>query len=261
MYIFISHKSKDKEIVEPIAKRLASVYGQNNVFYDSWSIIPGDGIIEKMNDALSKCDFFFFFISQNSLNSGMVKLEWQNALIRKAKGNIRFIPVRIDNATLPSILLETVYIDLNRVGFEVGCRQMIDTINGKSSFDYSSGYCNFFAEIRKYAPNDYEVTISVKNYFEPTARFLVLVDGDVHSMKVKSPSDNVRTTNCWNDLSLSDGPHRALYQSISRGVSLGFPFVMRITSETLPSFNIINLLYAVTANTFKPMKIDIHNVN
>lgn len=31
--IFISHTAKDKAIVEPIALRLAQVYGQNNVFY------------------------------------------------------------------------------------------------------------------------------------------------------------------------------------------------------------------------------------
>ena len=51
--IFISHTAKDKTIVEPIALRLAQVYGQNNVFYDSWSIQPGDGIIDKMNEGLT----------------------------------------------------------------------------------------------------------------------------------------------------------------------------------------------------------------
>ena len=77
--IFISHTAKDKAIVEPIALRLAQVYGQNNVFYDSWSIQPGDGIIDKMNEGLTNCKFFFFFVSKNSLQSNMVKLEWQNA--------------------------------------------------------------------------------------------------------------------------------------------------------------------------------------
>lgn len=62
--IFISHTAKDKAIVEPIALRLAQVYGQNNVFYDSWSIQPGDGIIDKMNEGLTNCKFFFFFVSK-----------------------------------------------------------------------------------------------------------------------------------------------------------------------------------------------------
>ena len=51
--IFISHTAKDKTIVEPIALRLAQVYGQNNrvceeksvikIFYDNdwgWKLVP-----------------------------------------------------------------------------------------------------------------------------------------------------------------------------------------------------------------------------
>lgn len=60
--IFHSHNFKDGDI-----------FGQENVFYDSWSIQPGDGIIDKMNDGLTQCKLFFFFVSNNSLNSEMVK--------------------------------------------------------------------------------------------------------------------------------------------------------------------------------------------
>lgn len=65
--IFISHTSKDKPIVEPIALRLASIYGEDKVFYDSWSIQPGDGIIDRMTQGMAECKFFFFFVSKNSL--------------------------------------------------------------------------------------------------------------------------------------------------------------------------------------------------
>lgn len=57
--IYISHTKADKPLVEPIAQKIAGVFGQENVFYDSWSIQPGDGIIDKMNEGLSKCKFFF----------------------------------------------------------------------------------------------------------------------------------------------------------------------------------------------------------
>ena len=87
--IFLSHNYKDKPVVEQVALRLKSIYGIDKVFYDSWSIQPGDGIIDKMNEGLSNCKFFLFFISQNSLSSNMVKLEWQNALFRKAKERIK----------------------------------------------------------------------------------------------------------------------------------------------------------------------------
>lgn len=84
--IFLSHNYKDKPVVEQVALRLKSIYGIDKVFYDSWSIQPGDGIIDKMNEGLSNCKFFLFFISQNSLSSNMVKLEWQNALFRISQG-------------------------------------------------------------------------------------------------------------------------------------------------------------------------------
>ena len=65
--IFLSHNWKDKPVVEQVALRLRNIFGQNNVFYDSWSIQPGDGIIDWMNDGLSNCQFFFFFVSANCL--------------------------------------------------------------------------------------------------------------------------------------------------------------------------------------------------
>ena len=129
MNIFLSHNHKDKAIVEPIAVVLKNKYGEDSVFYDSWSIKPGDGIIDKMNNGLEKCDFFFFFISNNSIHSEMVKLEWQNALVKAAKKELRFIPVRVDNCSMPDILLQILNIDLNKVGFDFGVRQIINNSN------------------------------------------------------------------------------------------------------------------------------------
>ena len=50
--IFLSHNWKDKDVVEPIAVRLKDVYGEENVFYDSWSIKPGENIIGKYAEKL-----------------------------------------------------------------------------------------------------------------------------------------------------------------------------------------------------------------
>ena len=60
MNIFLSHNYKDKPVVEQIAIRLRNIYGEDSVFYDSWSIKPGEGIIDKMDEGLVKADYFFF---------------------------------------------------------------------------------------------------------------------------------------------------------------------------------------------------------
>lgn len=109
--IFISHTKKDKPLVEPIALQLASVFGQENVFYDSWSIQPGDGLVDKIDKGLASCKFFFFFVSKNSLQSTFVKLEWQNAIIKATKEQAKLIPIKLDDCLMPGILLSTVYID------------------------------------------------------------------------------------------------------------------------------------------------------
>ncbi|WP_353738844.1 toll/interleukin-1 receptor domain-containing protein [Collinsella ihumii] len=58
--------------MEPAALALSRAFGRDNVFYDSWSIQPGDGIIDKMNSGLEDCDCFFLFVSERSLTSEMV---------------------------------------------------------------------------------------------------------------------------------------------------------------------------------------------
>lgn len=132
--IFISHNYNDKAIIEPIAVKLASIYGRENIFYDSWSIQPGEGIIDKMNEGLFECDFFFFFVSKNSLQSNMVKLEWQNALFKATKNTVKLIPVKLDDCLMPAILLQNLYIDIYGKGLEFGFRQIVDVINNQNTF-------------------------------------------------------------------------------------------------------------------------------
>ena len=132
--IFLSLNYKDKSIVEPIAVTLSKVFGINSVFYDSWSMQPGEGIIDKMNEGLEKCEYFFFFVSKNSLASNMVKLEWQNALYKATQNKVKLIPVKLDDCLMPAILLQTLYIDIYGKGLDYGLRQIVDVVNNKNTF-------------------------------------------------------------------------------------------------------------------------------
>ena len=132
--IFISHNYKDKAFVGHIADKIADIYGRDNVFYDSWSIQPGEGIIDRMNDGIESVKIFFFFVTENSLKSKMVSLEWQNALMRSATGDVKFVAIRCDESPMPALLTQKVYLDLYTNGVDVVIAQMNDIISGKSTY-------------------------------------------------------------------------------------------------------------------------------
>lgn len=168
--IFLSHNWKDKPVVEQVALRLRNIFGQNNVFYDSWSIQPGDGIIDRMNEGLSNCRFFFFFVSANSLASNMVKMEWQNAIFKAAQNAIRFVPIRMDNSPMPVLLTQSLYIDLYSQGLEVALRQIVDVIQGNNTYQApTSQFHNLVAE-KQHIGNKLRITCRALHFLEPIVR-------------------------------------------------------------------------------------------
>lgn len=254
--IFISHNHKDKPIVEPIAMRLAEVYGQENVFYDSWSIQPGEGIIDRMNEGLSRCKYFFYFVSANSLTSSMVKLEWQNALVRAAQNMIKFIPVRLDQSLLPPIMLQTLYIDLFSNGIDVAIRQMVDVINGTNTFrPETTSFSNLIAY--KYREeNKLIVECRALHYLEPITSFSFMTFDDVDKISYSVPGE----------VAYSSGKHKEVQVNLrtkanfitiglGRGTLPGFPLVVEFTSNELASFEIIAVLHQVSRENFAPILV------
>lgn len=256
-YLFISYNHNDKEIVDSIANRLSDIVGKDNIFYDQWSIRPGDGIIDKMDEGLRKCDIFFFFVSKNSLSSEMVKLEWKNALMKRAKEKIKFVPVRLDNCDMPYILLQILYIDFNSVGFENGIKQMTDVIF-ETDTSHNTEYDNFQCKIVKEADNKYRISISVKNFFEPVAHFLVLVDQKVELIEIKHLSDKVRISGKSNNYELSNQHYHGFYMESLNGLALGFPYEIQLSSNKLEQFNVLAVLREYKKGAFRviPLKTE-----
>ncbi len=249
--IFISHTAKDKTIVEPIALRLAQVYGQNNIFYDSWSIQPGDGIIDKMNEGLTNCKFFFFFVSKNSLQSNMVKLEWQNAILKASNGTAKLIPVKLDDCMMPALLLQTLYIDVFGKGLENSIRQMIDVINGTNIFtSLNQTYENVRAYIKKNSPSEMVIEFRAETYMEPISRYAILVKNAENDISINCESDAIFTQGFNKDITLNNGLIcNALATFSTRATSPGFPFKVKVTSKTQIEF--IGVMRAVSENEFR----------
>lgn len=175
--IFLSHKFEDKSIVEPVALKLREIFGEEAVFYDSWSIQPGDGIIEKMDQGLKAPEFVFFFVSTRSLQSGLVKIEWQNALLKASKGETRLIPVRIDNVLMPDVLRQNLYIDVYSVGLDVGINQIVNVVQGNSSFTPKHlGFSNLTCSATSKTDGSITIVVNASHLMEPNPNFIVMMN-------------------------------------------------------------------------------------
>ena len=237
-YIFLSHNYNDKNIVEPFANRLASRFGRDKVFYDSWSIQPGDGIIDKMNLGLAKANYFFFFISENSLKSKMVKLEWQNALLKAVSGEIRFIPIRLDQSPIPTILSQTLYLDLYTNGFEAVLRQMVDIICGENTYHSTENkYHNVKVDINRISDKEYDFAFFAETYMEPISNYAIVVDNSEEDIKVTCLSDPMFLSGFNKDAVFYSAPdgnrtYSAIAVSVQRATAPGFPIKVKVQSKS-----------------------------
>lgn len=225
--IFLSHNWKDKDVVEPIAVRLREVYGENQIFYDSWSIKPGESIIGKMNEGIEKCKYFFFFISNNSLKSSMVDLEWQSALFKAAKEGIKFIPIKVDDCYPPQILISTLYIDMYSIGIENTLRDIFDIINDINSKDYVREFNNLLCKMKRTKDYRIEISIEAMKLIEPNSGFCFTFSNSLDDIDVKVTSDGM--VYCSNG-TCDYGNMKC--SRLTRVLTPGFPFEAVITSKS-----------------------------
>lgn len=249
--IFLSHTHADKPLIEPAAQRLASVFGPEKVFYDSWAIQPGDGIIDRLNAGLENCKFFFFFVSKKSLQSNMVKLEWQNALLKSTRGDTKIIPVRIDDVLMPAILAQTLYIDIFTQGLETGVRQMVDVIAGRSTYRPSTGE---FQNVRAYVRRDgskLRIEFRAEAYMEPHSRYLVLVDNGQDEISFAAIGEGMFESGFNEGVRLDDGRTvNAILMARSTATSPGFPFIVELTPVPGASIRFVGAMRIVNRDSF-----------
>jgi hypothetical protein len=231
--IFISHNHADKPLVEHIAVRLAAAFWQGNVFYDSWSIQPGDGIIDRMSEALGKCTHFFFFVSANSLKSRMVSLEWQNALLRATKGQCKLVPVRCDASEMPPIMIQSLYIDLYSVGADAAIAQIADVVNGISTFKGPNQPLSNLVFVATGSTTELVVTIKTKHYLEPIGSVLILIENGQDEFTAKPINEDPYKGGFNPSVQLDTGePVNGFLVTVFRGITPSMPLRVQLNSTT-----------------------------
>ena len=258
--IFLSHSSKDKELIEPLAVRLKAVFGQENIFYDSWSIKPGDGIIEKMNEGLEKCQWFFWFISHSSLASQMVSLEWEAGLIAMTKGHAKFIPVRIDNSEIPLIILNKKYIDLYQNGFEVGLRQIVELIQGiDSATSAVKGFNNVVSTIEYNTPQECVITFEARYTMEPYSEFMIAFNSNTDDIEDHRLLTDAMYSGGFNkNTEFDNGIKLDIFTlNARRNLAPGFPVRILFKAKEGQTINVAGTLKKINENRYEPIPISI----
>ncbi|MBL1230325.1 toll/interleukin-1 receptor domain-containing protein [Enterococcus sp. BWB1-3] len=255
--IFISHNYKDKPIVEQFAVRLSETYGQENVFYDSWSIQPGEGIIDKMNAGLERCKFFFFFISKNSLESKMVTMEWQNAIMLSARSDVKLIPVRLDGSIIPVILTQTLFLDLFTDGLEVTLTQASNVIEKKNTYvNEKTEFSNLVAHTAL-IDNTLTINIKAKYYMEPKSLFLVALSNEQDEAEVIAPFHGITTNgfleNCLQSPTIKSN---GWIIGISDPTIPNFPFQINIIKTSNKELTLIGIYHAVSETEWKSIPLE-----
>lgn len=108
--VFLSHSSKDKDIVRAVAERLKA--DGIRVWFDEWEIKPGDNIPAKIEDGLERSRILVFCMSANAFSSDWTQLESYTFRFRDPLNkDRRFIPLRFDDAPIKGSLAQFLYIN------------------------------------------------------------------------------------------------------------------------------------------------------
>jgi small GTP-binding protein len=107
--VFLSHSSKDKEIVRDIAERLRE--DGLRVWFDEWVLKPGDNLPKKLDDGLEESRILVLCMSANAFGSDWAQLETGTFRFRDPLNkDRRFIPLLLDDAPVKGSLAQFLYI-------------------------------------------------------------------------------------------------------------------------------------------------------
>jgi hypothetical protein len=107
---FVGHSSKDKPTVRDLAARLRA--DGLRIWLDEWNIAPGELVASAIEKGIRESRTLILVMSANSFSAEWATLETHVGLFRDpTNAQLRFIPVRIDDAEIRDILKPFSYVD------------------------------------------------------------------------------------------------------------------------------------------------------
>lgn len=135
MKVFLSHSSKDKDLVRKVNEKL----GNDLSWFDAMEIDNGDRIPDKVSEGLEKCTHFVLFWSANSAKASWVKAELNAAFVKMMSDKCKFMIFRLDQTQLPILLQPYKYddYDLKQEDIDTVGNQICDIILKEESKTFS----------------------------------------------------------------------------------------------------------------------------
>jgi hypothetical protein len=160
---FISHTSSDDAFVEKIAKRLEAA--GVGVWVDSGRIVPGDDILQKIEDGLSSATHVIVVLSPSSLISDWVREETHSAQLAAIAGTARLIPIiygAISPLSIPFLLRSRLYVDFRQLDkFDQSITQLLSAFAEQAKSDQVSGSLDIGDVQISFRPRDRKIGIEM----------------------------------------------------------------------------------------------------
>src|SRR6266404_4185857 len=108
--VFLSHSSKDKDVVRAVAERLRQ--DGLRVWFDEWVLRPGSNIPHEIEEGLERSRVLVLCMSAQAFGSDWARLESGTFRFRDPLNKERrFIPLRLDEAPIKGSLAQFQYIN------------------------------------------------------------------------------------------------------------------------------------------------------
>lgn len=115
--VFVSHSTEDKQFVGRLVTDLKAL--KLDVFFDEHSIKIGDSIPTEVFEAIEQSDYMIVVLTPAFLKSGWSKLETDAAIMAKAQGKLKVLPIMAEPCEPPPTLKAILYANFTE-GYKKG---------------------------------------------------------------------------------------------------------------------------------------------
>ncbi len=171
------------------AEGLRQHLGANRVRLDLWNVKPGDSIVDFMSEGLDQAEHFILFWSRYAKASGAVENEWQVALMRSFKKELKIVVVCLDDEPVPTILSHRRYLR-HQDGFSQCLNELVNFASGGPAADVAIVAKDVYHEIT--FCRDDTLLIELFSISDEAEIGPFMVTSDVHHSYFEFSSENGR---------------------------------------------------------------------